>query len=457
MVDRVWRPLLTNLEINRRIMRSDSPFHPLSALVFLVAVAGATEPPPVTQPRQTSGDQAVQPVWQETLTVTVGNQDADINGTDQRAIQAAVDHVARLGGGTVHLKAGTYRLRNAVYLQTGVNLRGDGAQTLLIKEPSTTTPLLLDSDWYDQEITLQDTSGFRVGDGVCLRAKDAKSGRETVLKRTLTARSGNRFKLHKPLRENLWQMDGATCSTLFPLLSGEFVDDLRIENLTLDGNREHNAALDGNYAGCIFLQDCNRIHIRGVTARNNMGDGISWQICHDVIVENCVSENNKDLALHPGSGSQRPIIRNNTLRGCDIGIFFCWGVKYGLAEQNTIEGNRIGISIGHRDTDNLVTANTIRDSKVNGLLFRPERGPSFAGHRNRFDGNIFLNNAATGGAVVDIQGGTEDIQIKDNTFTETRPGITTRSVQQGSDTKNITITGSKLEGVQQPVTLPAAK
>ena len=426
-----------------------SPASIVAFLASLVALHGA-EPPTVTQPRQTSGDRAVQPVWQETLTVTVGNQDADIVGTDQRAIQAAVDSVARLGGGTVRIKAGTYRLRNAVYLQTGVNVVGEGAKTLLIKEPSTTTPLLLDSDWYDQEITLKDATGFRVGDGICLRSKDAKTGVQTVLKRTLTARSGNRFKLDKPLRSNLWQMNDATCSTLFPLLSGEFVDDVRIANLTLDGNRSHNAELDGNYAGCIFLQDCNRIHITGVTARNYEGDGISWQICHDVVVENCVSENNKNLALHPGSGSQRPVIRNNTLRGCDIGIFFCWGVKYGLAEQNVIEGNRLGISIGHRDTDNLVTGNTIRGSKVNGLLFRPERGPSFAGHRNRIERNTFINNGAADGAVIDIQGGTEDILLSENTFTEDRQGITPKSVKQGPDTKNITITDNRFIGVQPP-------
>ena len=36
-----------------------------------------------------------------------------------------------------------------------------------------------DSDWHDQEITLVDASGFRVGDGVCLLAKDAKTGVNT--------------------------------------------------------------------------------------------------------------------------------------------------------------------------------------------------------------------------------------------------------------------------------------
>jgi parallel beta-helix repeat protein len=242
-------------------------------------------------------------------------------------------------------------------------------------------------------------------------------------------------------------MNDATCSTLFPLLSGEFVDDLRIENLVLDGNREHNTELDGNYAGCIFLQDCNRIHIRGVTARNNHGDGISWQICHDVVVENCVSENNKNLGLHPGSGSQRPVIRHNTLRGNDIGIFFCWGVKYGLAEQNTIEGNRVGISIGHRDTDNLITGNTIRGSKLNGVLFRPERGPDFAGHCNCIEHNTFIDNAPEGGAIIDIQGGTESITIRDNTFTETRGGKKREVVKQGPDTKQIVVEGSKTKGL----------
>ena len=413
----------------------------------LVAPLLAAERPAVTTPRQTSGDTTVQPKWEEPLTITVGLKDADIVGSDQRAIQAAVDHVARLGGGTVHIKAGTYRLRNAVYLQTGVNLTGESGQTVLIKEPSAMTPLKLDSDWYDQEITLHDASGFHVGDGVCLRAKDAKTGRQTVIKRTLVARSGNRFKLDKPLRENLWQMNEATCATLFPLLSGEFVNDVHIENLVLDGNREHNAELDGNYAGCIFLQDCNRFHLSGVTARNNHGDGISWQICHDVIVENCVSENNSGLGLHPGSGSQRPIIRNSTLRGNDIGIFFCWGVKYGLAENNQIEGNRIGISIGHRDTDNLVTGNTIRGSKVNGLLFRPERGPDFAGHRNRIEKNRFIDNAPEGGAVIDIQGGTESITISDNQFTETRGGKPREAVKQGPETKHIVIEGSQVRGL----------
>ena len=87
----------------------------LIVLLLLPATIYASERPIVTQPRQTSGDKVVQPSWQDTLTVTVGNEDADLVGNDQRVIQAAVDSIARFGGGTVHIKAGTYRLREETF------------------------------------------------------------------------------------------------------------------------------------------------------------------------------------------------------------------------------------------------------------------------------------------------------------------------------------------------------
>lgn len=401
-------------------------------------------------PRQTSGDRAVEPAWEERLSVTVGPKDADIVGADHRALQAAVDHVARLGGGTVKVLAGTYRLRNAVYLQSHVHLLGAGAETVLVKEPSVSAPLAMDSDWYDQEITLAKADGFRLGDGICLRAKHPATGHAVVLKRTLVARSGPRFKLDRPLRENLWIAHAATAATLFPLLSGENVEDVRIENLTLDGNRAHNDELDGNYAGCIFLQDCTHITVRGVTARNYHGDGISWQVCHDVTVEDCVSENHSGLGLHPGSGSQRPIMRNNTLRGNAIGLFFCWGVKNGVAENNRLLANRVGISIGHRDTDNLIAHNLIHASTETGLLFRPEPGPAFAGHRNRIHGNTFTDNAPEGGPIIDIQGPTQSITLKDNAFSDSRSGTPRVSVKQGPETSDIRIEGSRVSGTVVP-------
>jgi hypothetical protein len=370
--------------------------------------------------RATSGDH-IEPDWQERLTVTVGPDKADVIGSTQKAIQAAVDYVARLGGGTVRILPGTYRLRNAVYLRSKVRLVGSGADSVLIKEPSVTTRLAAELDWYDQEITLADAKGFQVGDGVCLQARNPHNGSTVVVKRTLVARSGSRFKLDRAPRENFWLAGEATASTLFPIVSGEEIGQIAIEDLALDGNRAKNDHLDGNYAGCIFLQDCANVSIRKVIARNYNGDGISWQICHDVVVEQCHSHDHADLGLHPGSGSQRPIIRGNRVENTNQGLFFCWGVRHGLAEKNYIADNRLyGVSIAHRDTDNLIRDNEILRSGKVGILFRGEQGKSFAPHRNRVENNQIVNSGPDKGIGIDIDGEVEAIAITRNHLREMR-------------------------------------
>ena len=402
------------------------------------------------EPRATLGDSVVEPDWAQRLTITVGPANADIVGASDKAIQAAVDYVARFGGGTVKILPGAYRLRNAVYLQSKVRLLGSGPETVLTKEPSSTTTLAADSDWFDQEITLTDAAGFQIGDGICLRTKNGGAGNAETVKRTLVARTGNRFKLDQGLRKNFWRLDETKVSTLFPILSGENIADITIENLALDGDRAHNENLDGNYAGCIFLQECNRVTIRGVTARNYNGDGISWQICHDVLVENCVSEGHAGLGLHPGSGSQRAVIRGNRIVGNSIGIFFCWGVRNAVAENNHVEGNDTGISIGHHDTDNIVRGNEVIDNKKIGVLFRPERGKDFTGNRNRIENNRLVDNGADGGFAVDIQGGTDSIALTGNEIVETRNGART-AIRLGPDTRDIKLDKNRIEGFAKNV------
>ena len=435
-----------------------------SALAALVmSAAFAADAPPQSVPRATLGDSVMEPAWEQRLTVTVGPANADITGTGDKAVQAAVDYVARLGGGTVKLLPGAYRLRNAIYLQSKVRLLGGGAQTVLTKEPSATTTLAQDSDWFDQEITLADAAGFEIGDGVCLRTKNPHNGGTEIAKRTLVARSGNRFKLDQGLRKNFWRAGDTKVSTLFPILSGENISDIAIEDLVLDGNRANNGNLDGNYAGCIFLQECNRVTIRGVTARNYNGDGMSWQICHDVRVERCVSEGHTGLGFHPGSGSQRSVIRNCRAIGNDIGLFFCWGVRNGVAEENHLESNRVGISIGHHDTDNRVCHNEIIGSKQAGVLFRPERGADFAGHRNLIENNRLVDNGGENGFAVDVQGGTGWVVLAGNEIIETRGPARRTAIRLGPETHDITLKENRIQGFAKdleqvpPPARPAAR
>ena len=48
--------------------------------------------------------------------VTVGVRDADITGSDNRALQAAVDYVGNLGGGLVEIGPGEYLMRDSLHV-----------------------------------------------------------------------------------------------------------------------------------------------------------------------------------------------------------------------------------------------------------------------------------------------------------------------------------------------------
>lgn len=413
----------------------------------------ADDRPPVTNPRATDGDDATQPDWEERMVLTVGTKDADLIGSDDRVLQAALDYAARTGGITVRVLPGTYTLRAPVVLPSGTRLVGSGPETILTKIASETVKLSADSDWYDQEITLADPKSFRLGDGVLLKAKNPHNGAETVIKRRLVARSGNRFRLNDGLRENLWLSGEPTCSSLFPLLTSEHTADVVVENLTLDGNSANNENLNGNYGGAVFLQDCNRYVFRNVTARNYNGDGLSFQICHDVVVDHCHSHDNADLGIHPGSGSQRPLIRHTRMERNTIGLFWCWGVKYGLAEDNRMHDNRsYGISIGHNDTDNVMRRNEVARSGKVGILFRDEaRGADFWPNRNVVEDNRIIDSGGETGIAIDIQGRTKDVTIARNTIQETRAPMERTGIRISATAERIQLAENRFQGFARDI------
>jgi hypothetical protein len=422
-----------------------------SASLRSAAASSSESAVPVKVPRATSGD-PIEPNWATRLTLSVGPEKADLVGSNEKVVQAAVDSVARWGGGTVKILPGAYRFRNAVYLQSNVRILGSGADSVITKEASTLARLAEDADWFDQEITLADARGFEIGDGICIRAKDTDKGELKVIKRTLVARDGDRFKLDRALRDDAFLPGEPTVETLFALFSGENIANVTIENLALDGNKTENANLDGNYAGCVWLQDCIHMTLRNLTARNYNGDGLSWQICHDVLVEGCHSHDHAGYGLHPGSGSQRSIIRGNRLTDNSLGLFFCWGVRWGLAEKNIIEGNkRFGISIGHRDTDNVVRDNDVRGSGEVGILFRKEPESAFQGNRNLVEKSRILGVAQDRGIGIDIQGSTKAVTIAGNEIRETQAPRERVGIRIGPEAEQITLNDNHIEGFAETI------
>jgi len=347
-------------------------------------------------------------------TVTVGINEGMFRGADHFAIQSAVDYVAQQGGGTVHILPGKYILRNAIFLPSFVTLMGSGNETIFKKQDSTTVALAEDCDWYSRSVAVEDASNFAVGDGITLSSQRIDEGKSLqIALHTITGIEGNRLYLDSIARMNHWIDFDAKITSTHSLIDAQKVHGFAIKNLRLAGNRDKNERLDGNYGAAIFMQECENVEIRNVTIDDFNGDGISWQIVHDVLVENCNISNMAVLGLHPGSGSQRPVMRNNKIRNCDVGIFWCWGVCNGIAENNHITGSKKhGISTGHRDNDNILRGNTISGSGEAEIYFRPERSADHTSNRVLIEDNIIESSADVPG--ISVARGTQDTLIRRN-------------------------------------------
>ena len=397
------------------------------------------------------------------IKVTVGESAADFQGQDDLVIQAAVEYVTAQGGGTVEVRPGLYRLQNSVRLHSGIELVGCGPTTVLQKEPSATVALTDDTDWYDAHATVADTSPFRVGGGVLLRGRCPHYGSEQIVIHTVRAIEGQTLWLKSQARGadgashtgNFWVGYDATASTLFALVTANWASDVRVAKLRLDGNRGKSAALSGNYGGGMYFQDCERVHVEAVQVTNIESDCLSFQIVHDLIVENCEFVNGAN-GIHPGSGSQRPLIRDNVVRQCTRhGLSWCWGVRHGIAERNLIEDCQEGISIGHRDTDNIMRGNTVRRCPGGGLVYRADP-PHQAAHRNLVEDNLFEDIGTPGkpGYGIDLAGPAQDNILRGNRIVCTQPGLMRAGIRVGPQVTRVELQGNVVEGIPLVVERP---
>jgi hypothetical protein len=335
--------------------------------------------------------------------------------------------VAGLGGGTVRIEPGRYTMRNALILRSNVRVVGTPGKTVLEACTGFKTRLVADGDANERQITVEDPAGLRVGDGVAIQDRRS-SGGFAVTTATLTSRvNANTFRISTPLYFDYLVSNQATAQLTFPVIGGWNVRNVALEGLTIEGNAERSEYLNGCRGGGIYLFECDTVTMRNCVVREYKGDGISFQVSQHVTVEDCLVEKNGGLGLHPGSGSQHPILRRNrSFDNGQDGLFVCWRVKHGVFEQNELRGNkRNGISIGHKDTDNLFRNNRIISNGDAGILFRNE-SEAMGAHRNIFEGNEVLNNGATAKgdaafASIVIRGYHNDVVFRRNTIGHSSP------------------------------------
>ena len=432
------------------------------ALMGLVAVlamwialgAGAAEPAAEPDPNAVDDEVVTatnRPIRAtQGLVLTVDQNEGDLRGNDDKIIQAGIEYLNRLGGGTLRLGPGTYVLHNSIYLSSNITLQGTGRRTILRKTPSVVTPLVRDSDWFEYGVQVEDPTGFVPGGAIMLRTQTGpEDWQYDILQATVTAIRDDVIYLDGPTQENFWVDDEATAATIFPLLVAEGVENVAIEDLVLDGNRRQNEHVNGNFAGAVFIQNCSNWRFENVVARDYNGDGFSFQACDDIEFVRCEALNNADLGFHPGSGSQRPGFDHCLARGNDEGIFFCWSVSDGVVADCTLAENKLyGINIGHRDTDNLIVGCTFERNGQVGILFRQESTAFRGGHRNRIEQCTFRDNG-TGptGIGVDIQGRTQDITISGSRFENTAEGMLRVGIRISKNAQRIVLEGNTFANV----------
>jgi hypothetical protein len=421
-------------------------FSLLSVLPTLAVAGENTYPGPPVEEQQLP--QAMHSKMKVLPSTRVGMRDADIIGSDNRSLQAAVDYIAGLGGGVVEIGAGEFLMHDALHLRSFVTVRGTKGKTILRKAGSVSSPLALDGDYGEEQVTVANPEGFKVGYGITIWDNHSGGFHTTVGR--ITGQNGNTFSFNAPLNADCTVANKAQAATVFPVISGYNLEGARVEDLVIEGNKEENVALNGCRGGGIFLYRGFGTIIRGCVVRNYNGDGLSFQQSNDVLVEDCVSEGNAGLGMHPGSGSQRPVVRGCIARNNgEDGLFLCWRVRHGVFEKNLLENNgRYGISIGHKDTDNLLQDNEVRGNREDGIFFRKETG-GMAGHRNRLERNVIENNGGQGEAAgIRVRGETRDLVFRDNIIRDTRP-VEARKQLVGirieEDAGDVTLEGNQIE------------
>src|SRR3954467_4987037 len=105
-------------------------------------------------------------------------------------------------------------MRDSLHLRSNVTVRGRQGKTILRKAGAAVSPLALDGDFGEQQVTVQAPSGFAVGAGVAIW-DDHGGGFHTTVAR-ITGRKGNTFSIDSPLMADYMTSAHAMAATVYP-------------------------------------------------------------------------------------------------------------------------------------------------------------------------------------------------------------------------------------------------
>jgi hypothetical protein len=351
--------------------------------------------------------------------ITVGDESADIKGFNNTSIQYAIDAVSKTGG-TVKLSPGLFDITAPVRMKSNVKLIGSGKETVLKRGKGVQTRYIVDADYAELKLTVEDPSGFRLGMKIQVTDQDKRSCWD-VSTAYITDILDNTLYIDEYLIRDYRSDRNGLVSNASSVIEVIKAENVLIANLTADGNRTENFFADGcNSAGILILKS-KKVTVDHVHVKDFNGEGISWQITENVTIKNSEVSGSGNTGMHPGTGSPFTVIENNNVHHNDNdGLFICWRVFRGEVRNNKFHHNgRFGICTGHKDTDVIFTGNHIYNNGSDGVNLRAERETN-APHRNTFIKNIIENNGTkNGGYGFAIHSPARELVLKENIFRST--------------------------------------
>lgn len=382
--------------------------------------------------------------------ITVGGPGADISGFTSGAIQIALDAIRARGGGIVKLNPGVYMITGPVRLSENTSLIGSGKATVLRKCDGFKTSFTIDADWGMLKAVVKDVSGFKIGMGIQLYDNEHNQGWDVTTAIITDIQDNVIYFDNRTVNDYISSLNG-TVSNGCSVIEAVGVENVRIADLVIEGNKTTNDYINGCRGGGVYIHKSKNCLVENVAINEFNGDTFSWQITENITVRGCEAANGDGLGFHPGTGSDRSIVENcisHNNKG--DGIFLCWRVQNGIFRNNTVFANGDnGISIGHKDTDNLFENNHVYENSNHGVFFRNETEQN-SGHRNTFTNNIIENNGMKReSSGFYIGGETHDITIKNNTIRSTGKGNQSTAIFVGIKSTKVIASDNKISGSKE--------
>jgi hypothetical protein len=299
---------------------------------------------------------------------------------------------------------------------------------------------------------VKDAAGFKKGMGIQLYDDNRNQGWD-VTTAIITDIIGNVIYFDNNTNYDYLASLNGTINNGCSLVEAVGVENVRIADLVVEGNKGTNNYINGCRGGGIYIHKSKNCVVENVKVNEFNGDSFSWQITQNITVKGCEASNGGGLGFHPGTGSDHTTIEkciSHNNKG--DGIFLCWRVQNSVFRDNISYANGDnGISIGHKDTDNIFENNHVYENGNHGVLFRNENEQN-SGHRNTFTNNTIENNGVTNeSSGFYIGGETHDITIINNIIRSTGKGNQKTAIFVGKKSSKISASDNKISGSKEIV------